>query len=62
MELQLTDKEHELLSQILEEQQKHLLREIAKAHHHAFKSSLRDRCTVLEGMLSKLKAPAHSAA
>jgi hypothetical protein len=62
MELRLTDKEHELLAQLLEEQHKHLLREIAKADHYAFKSALRDRCSVLEAIVSKLKTPTQSAA
>ncbi len=36
MELQLTTEEEELLLSLLQEQQTHLLREIAKAHHHEF--------------------------
>ena len=62
MELRLTDKEHELLVELLHEQHKHLLHEIAKADHHAFKSALRDRCALLEGIANKLNAPVHSAA
>ena len=37
MELRLTDKEEELLRELLEEHQKHLLHEINKADHHEFK-------------------------
>lgn len=62
MELRLTDEEHELLLQLLQEQHKHLLHEIAKADHYQFRTALRDRCTALEGVMEKLKAPVHSAA
>ncbi len=62
MELRLTDKEHELLLQLLEEQQKHLLLEIAKADHLAFRTALRQRCAALEGIIEKLKEPLASAA
>jgi hypothetical protein len=62
MELRLTDKEHGLLLELLQEQHKHLLRDIAKADHHEFRSALRDRCTALEGVMEKLRVPVHSAA
>lgn len=54
MELRLTDKEQELLQEILREQHKHLLHEIAKADHQHFKTALRHRCAVLEGILQKV--------
>ena len=56
MELRLTDKEEELLVEVLREQQTHLLREIAKAHHHDFKTALRHRCSLLEGIIEKMQA------
>ena len=62
MELRLTDKEHGLLLELLQEQHKHLLRDIAKADHHEFRPALRDRCTALEGVMEKLRVPVHSAA
>ena len=62
MELRLTDKEHELLLEVLQEHHKHLLHEINKAHHHQFKVDLRHRCEVLEGMMQKVDEPVHSAA
>ncbi len=62
MELRLTEHEHELLQQFLQEQHKHLLHEIAKADHHEFRTALRHRCTTLEGILNKLNQPVHSAA
>ncbi|MGA3315623.1 MAG: hypothetical protein ABSC64_04195 [Candidatus Korobacteraceae bacterium] len=62
MELRLTKEEEELLLNLLQEHQTHLLREIAKAHHHEFRDGLRHRCTVLEAMLDRLQAPVHAAA
>ncbi|HUH64581.1 MAG TPA: hypothetical protein VLZ50_16355 [Terracidiphilus sp.] len=62
MELRLTDEEHDLLLQFLEERHKHLLHDIAKADHHEFRQGLRDRCTTLERMLEKLRVPVHTAA
>jgi len=62
MELRLTDKEHDLLIEILHEQHKHLLHEIAKTSHREFKTTLRDRCEVLEGLMRKAGEPVHVAA
>jgi hypothetical protein len=62
MELRLTDKEQELLIALLQEQQKHLLHQIAKADHYEFKAGLREQCSVLEGIMDKLKMPVPSAA
>lgn len=62
MELRLTKEEEELLLNLLQEHQTHLLHEIAKAHHHEFRDRLRHRCTVLEAILDKLQAPVHAAA
>ncbi|MDR3746780.1 MAG: hypothetical protein P4M04_01245 [Acidobacteriota bacterium] len=56
MELRLTDKEEELLIEVLHEQQKHLLHEIAKADHHDFRTTLRHRCTLLEGIIEKVQS------
>lgn len=55
MELRLSDKEEELLRELLQEHQKHLLHEINKADHHEFKSSLRRRYTMVEGLIEKLQ-------
>jgi len=60
MELQLTETEHRLLHEILQEQHKHLLREIAKADHHEFKKSLRHRCDTLEEIMHKMHEPVHA--
>ena len=62
MELRLTEAEHELLVQVLEERQVHFLHEIAKSDHHEFKRALRHRCELLERVLEKLKAYANIAA
>jgi hypothetical protein len=55
MELRLTDKEHELLLELLTEQHKHLLHEINKAHYRDAKQALRTRCTMVEDMLQRLR-------
>jgi hypothetical protein len=55
MELRLTDAERELLMQVLEEHQTHLLHEIAKADHHDYKKMLRSRCELLEKILERVK-------
>jgi hypothetical protein len=62
MELRLTAEEEDLLRDLLQEHQTHLLREIAKADHHEFRAGLRRRCTVLEAILDKMQAPVHAAA
>jgi hypothetical protein len=58
MELRLTEAEHGLLVQVLEERQVHFLHEIAKTDHHEFKHSLQRRCELLERILEKLKSHA----
>jgi hypothetical protein len=60
MELRLTAEEEDLLLDLLQEHQTHLLREIAKADHHEFRDGLRNRCTVLEAILAKVQAPVHA--
>lgn len=62
MELRLTAEEEDLLRELLQEHQTHLLREIAKADHHEFRDRLRDRCTVLEAILDKLPPAVRTAA
>ena len=62
MELRLTDKEHELLLEVLREHHKHLLHEIAKTDHHEFRTALRHRCDTLEGILHKVAEPVHISA
>jgi len=55
MELRLTEKEEELLQELLQDHQKHLLHEINKADHHEFKTGLRNRYTMVEGIIKKLQ-------
>jgi hypothetical protein len=62
MELRLTEEEHNLLVNLLQEQQKHLIHQISKADHYEFKVGLRDQCDVLESIVAKLQAPVSSAA
>ncbi len=59
MELRLTDNEYELLAELLQEEHRHIAREIPKAYHYEFKTALRDRCSLLESILQKLGAPVH---
>jgi vacuolar-type H+-ATPase subunit E/Vma4 len=55
MELTLTSAERELLLEILEEHQRELLREIAKAKHHEFKSVLKNKEKTLESIVTKVE-------
>jgi hypothetical protein len=55
MELRLTEKEEELLLEVLQEHHKHLLHEINRADHHEFKTGLRNRCTTVEGIIERLQ-------
>lgn len=57
MELRLTDKEQELLLELLSDHYKHLLHEINKAHYRDCKATLRDRCNAVEEMMERLKEP-----
>ena len=61
MEVRLSEEERELLLEVLQEQHKHLLREIAKAHHYECKTTLRQRCTVLEGIMHNVQHLAYAA-
>jgi hypothetical protein len=56
MELRLTDKEEDLLRELLQDHHKHLLHEINKADHHEFKARLRNRCSMVEEVIEKLHA------
>jgi hypothetical protein len=60
MELRLTDPEHELLLEVLQEYHKHLLHEIAKADYYDFKTALKNRCETLETILQKADEPVHA--
>ncbi len=55
MELRLTEKEQDLLRELLLDHQKHLLHEINKAAHHEFKTGLRNRYTMVDEILNKLQ-------
>ena len=52
----LSSSERELLLEILEEHHRALLREIARAEHHQFRSALQSKEKLLEAMLEKLNA------
>lgn len=54
MDIRLTETEHALLVTLLQQRQRELLHEIAKADVHSFRHRLQERETVLEGLLEKL--------
>ncbi|HYL16706.1 MAG TPA: hypothetical protein VEV41_26965 [Terriglobales bacterium] len=56
MELILTPEERELVTEILVERQRELLREISRAAHHDFKLGLKKNEILLESILQKLGA------
>jgi DNA-binding MarR family transcriptional regulator len=56
VELTLTVEERQLLTDILNEHHRELLREIFKTDHHEFKATLREKETLLESLLSKVNA------
>jgi hypothetical protein len=56
MELTLTPDEGELVTEILVERQRELLREISRAAHHDFKQELKRKENLLESILQKVGA------
>ncbi len=54
MELQLTIEERELLTRLLEEKHRELLKELSHTDSYEFKQLLRQREKALEGILAKL--------
>lgn len=55
MELMLTNEERELLLEILEDHHRELFREIAQTDHREFKSVLKNKETLLESVINKLR-------
>jgi hypothetical protein len=54
MELRLTLEEERLLAEVLRQYQRELRLEISHTDHYEFKSKLRERAHLLEGVLEKL--------
>lgn len=54
MHLDLTQQEHDLISEMLQERQIALLREISKTDHFEFRRMLKSREELLEAILQKL--------
>ena len=54
MELRLTLQEEQLVAEVLRQYQRELRLEISHTDHHEFKSKLRERAQLLEGVLEKL--------
>lgn len=55
MELTLDAGERELLMEILQEEFRRLLWEIARANHYEFKKVLKDKAEGVESLISKLE-------
>jgi hypothetical protein len=55
MELMLTPEERELLTSILEQRQRELIKEISHTDHQKFKETLRKIEKLLEAILSRLR-------
>lgn len=62
MNFNMTEAEAELVRDILTQNHRELLLEIARAEHHEFKLALQKREELLKGILEKLEAllPVHS--
>jgi len=61
MELIFSPEEHALVTEILEEHHRELLREICRAEHREFKALLRRREELVQGILNKLAKYASAA-
>jgi hypothetical protein len=55
MELELTQNERDLLLEILEEHDRGLIREIARAEHLEFRDELKNKETLLQSILNRLQ-------
>jgi mevalonate kinase len=53
MELRLTLEEQQVMAEILKQYQRELMLEISHTDHHEFKSKLRERARLVEGLLEK---------
>lgn len=58
MELTLSDEEHELLLNILEQHHRELLHEIARTDSREFKQGLRKNEQVLDSLVSRIRGAA----
>jgi hypothetical protein len=58
MQLQLNEEEQDLLRNLLEDDYEELRAEIRKTENHEFKSALRLREQLMEGLLEKLSGKA----
>jgi hypothetical protein len=61
MEVTFTPEEYELITEILEEHHRELLRELCRTEHREFKAVLRRREELLSGVLDKLAKYASAA-
>jgi hypothetical protein len=56
MQIELTQSEHDLLVMVLQERERELLREIARAERHDFRHELQEKERLLESLLHKINA------
>ncbi len=61
MEITFTPEEYELITEVLEEHHRGLLRELCRAEHREFKAVLRRREELVSGVLDKLAKYASAA-
>lgn len=54
MEIVISTEERNLLEEVMEQYRRELLREIARTHHHDFKTALQHKEAQVESLLSKL--------
>jgi hypothetical protein len=59
MELRLTEHERQLLLEILQERHSSLIHEIARTDRHDYKHELQQRCSEIEGILTKVQVVEH---
>lgn len=55
MEFLISIEERNLLKEVMEQYHRELLREIARTHHHDFKTALQRKEDQVESLLSKLE-------
>ena len=55
MRLEITDRERELLLELIEEEQKRFIHELNHTDSRDYKALLRERLEILEGLLAKCR-------
>jgi len=58
MKIEITDKEQELLLELVEAQQKQIIQELDHSDSRDYRAILRDRLRTIEGLLAKVRTQA----